>query len=64
MWALITVHCGHNWGYYTLLTQLPNYMKSVLGYDISQVIFYSIKGPLNDATDTFLQIPIKFQIPL
>ncbi|XP_014212270.1 putative inorganic phosphate cotransporter isoform X2 [Copidosoma floridanum] len=36
MWALIIVHSGHNYGFYTLLSELPTYMKSVLGFDISQ----------------------------
>ncbi|XP_016838631.1 putative inorganic phosphate cotransporter [Nasonia vitripennis] len=36
MWALIIVHCGHNWGFYTLLTEMPSYMKSVLKFDITQ----------------------------
>lgn len=37
MIALIIVHCAHNWGYWTLLTEIPSYMKQVLGLDIKTV---------------------------
>ncbi|XP_034476547.1 putative inorganic phosphate cotransporter isoform X3 [Drosophila innubila] len=32
--ALIATHCASNWGFWTLLTQIPSYMKNVLGKDI------------------------------
>lgn len=32
--SLLIVHCGQNWGFWTLLTEIPNYMKNVLGMDI------------------------------
>ncbi|CAH1638002.1 unnamed protein product [Spodoptera littoralis] len=32
--SLIVVHCGHNWGFWTLMTEMPSYMKQVLGVDI------------------------------
>ncbi|XP_017477912.1 PREDICTED: putative inorganic phosphate cotransporter [Rhagoletis zephyria] len=32
--ALLVTHCGYTWGFWTLLTQIPSYMKSVLGKDI------------------------------
>ncbi|XP_050350972.1 putative inorganic phosphate cotransporter [Nymphalis io] len=32
--ALIVAHCGQNWGFWTLMTELPSYMKQVLGVDI------------------------------
>ncbi|XP_077290054.1 putative inorganic phosphate cotransporter [Arctopsyche grandis] len=34
VWALIVVHCGQNWGFWMLLTEMPSYMGSVLGVDI------------------------------
>ncbi|XP_043796655.1 putative inorganic phosphate cotransporter [Apis laboriosa] len=34
MWALIIVHCGQNWGYWTLITELPTYMNDVLEYNL------------------------------
>ncbi|XP_072745686.1 putative inorganic phosphate cotransporter isoform X1 [Anoplolepis gracilipes] len=30
MWALMIVHCGQNWGYWTLLTEMPSYMTGVM----------------------------------
>lgn len=36
MWALIIVHCGQNWGYWTLITELPTYMDRVLKYNLEQ----------------------------
>lgn len=38
--SLIIVHCGHNWGFWTLLTEMPTYMKNVLELDIKKVCFY------------------------
>lgn len=37
MWALIIVHCGQNWGYWTLITELPTYMNDVLEYNLVDV---------------------------
>ncbi|XP_020295891.1 putative inorganic phosphate cotransporter [Pseudomyrmex gracilis] len=34
MWAIIIAHCGQNWGYWTLLTEIPDYMTHVLHFDI------------------------------
>lgn len=36
MIALIITHSSHNWGFWTLLTEMPSYMKSVLGLDIKK----------------------------
>ncbi|CAB3359874.1 Hypothetical predicted protein [Cloeon dipterum] len=54
MWALIIVHCGQNWGFWTLLTEIPSYMDGVLGFDLKQVmssrldrLFLSVK-PLHN----------------
>lgn len=33
-WMLLFACCAYNWGYWTLMTQIPSYMKSVLGKDI------------------------------
>ncbi|XP_065579958.1 putative inorganic phosphate cotransporter isoform X2 [Artemia franciscana] len=40
-WAIFVAHCGNNWGFYTLLTELPTYMKSVLHFDIKSNGFLS-----------------------
>jgi len=34
--TLIIVHCAHNWGFWTLLTEIPSYMKNILGMDIKK----------------------------
>lgn len=36
VWALALTHFGYNWGFYTLLTQLPSYMSTVLCFDIGK----------------------------
>lgn len=36
MIALILVHSAHNWGFWTLLTEMPTYMKNVLDLDIKK----------------------------
>ncbi|CAD5119812.1 DgyrCDS8396 [Dimorphilus gyrociliatus] len=40
-WALITAHFCNNWGFYTLLTNMPRYMKIVLRFNISENGFLS-----------------------
>lgn len=32
--SLIVLHCGQNWGFWTLMTEMPSYMKQILGVDI------------------------------
>lgn len=32
--VLTLTHCTHNWGFWTLLTEIPTYMKNILGMDI------------------------------
>ena len=36
-WAIVITHWGNNWGFYTLLTDLPTYMKNMLNQDIKSV---------------------------
>ncbi|KAK6625572.1 hypothetical protein RUM43_005871 [Polyplax serrata] len=33
-WAIVVAHVGQNYGYETLMTELPTFMKQVLGFDI------------------------------
>jgi len=37
MWAVIIAHCGMNWGYFTLLTEMPSYINSILKFDLKSV---------------------------
>lgn len=48
MWALIIVHCGQNWGYWTLLTEMPSYMKSVLNFKIEEVNYHYLMNLIQD----------------
>lgn len=41
VWALICAQIGHDWGFFTMVTDLPKYMSSVLHYSISSNGFYS-----------------------
>lgn len=34
--ALIIAHSAHNWGFWTILTEIPSYMKSVLHFNIKE----------------------------
>lgn len=39
--SLLLAHCANNWGFWTLLTQIPTFMKNVLNMDIKH------NGPLS-----------------
>ncbi|KAL1140252.1 hypothetical protein AAG570_000184, partial [Ranatra chinensis] len=41
VWALICAHLGNGWGYAMVLTELPSYINSVLGFDIAANGFLS-----------------------
>lgn len=36
-WAVLIAHSAQNWGFWTLLTEIPTYMKNVLEFDIKSV---------------------------
>ncbi|XP_005176567.2 putative inorganic phosphate cotransporter [Musca domestica] len=40
-WALLVDNCAHNWGFWTLLTQLPSYMKYILNMNIQSNALFS-----------------------
>ncbi|XP_015837364.1 vesicular glutamate transporter 3 [Tribolium castaneum] len=35
VWAIVVAHFTDNWGFYTLLTQLPKFMKEVLNFPLN-----------------------------
>ncbi|XP_046392975.1 vesicular glutamate transporter 1-like isoform X2 [Ischnura elegans] len=41
VWAIAIAHFCENWGFYTLLTELPTYLTDVLGLDLKSVGFLS-----------------------
>ncbi|XP_014246507.1 putative inorganic phosphate cotransporter isoform X2 [Cimex lectularius] len=36
LWALLVVHMAQNWGFWTLLTMIPSYIKGVLNFNIQE----------------------------
>ncbi|XP_030754152.1 putative inorganic phosphate cotransporter [Sitophilus oryzae] len=36
VWAILVGHCGNNWGYWTLMTEIPTYMSKVMNFDIKE----------------------------
>ena len=38
VWAIAVAHMTENYGNYVLLTELPNYMKNVLNYDLKSKV--------------------------
>ncbi|KAF5293587.1 hypothetical protein FQA39_LY03072 [Lamprigera yunnana] len=34
VWAILMTHCAQNWGFWTLITEMPTYMKNVMNFDI------------------------------
>ena len=55
VWAIIVAHMAENWGYYTLLTSLPTYLKMILKFDIQKVLHHLPKFAmhLNCKTSSF-----------
>ncbi|XP_030764123.1 sialin-like [Sitophilus oryzae] len=41
VWAIVISHFSENWGFYTLLTQLPKYLKDIHDYDLKKSGFLS-----------------------
>ncbi|KAJ8980966.1 hypothetical protein NQ317_013420 [Molorchus minor] len=40
-WAIVINDCGFSWGYWTLLSEIPSYMQSILNFDIASNGFLS-----------------------
>uniref|UniRef100_A0A0B7A1X2 Sialin n=1 Tax=Arion vulgaris TaxID=1028688 RepID=A0A0B7A1X2_9EUPU len=36
VWGMAVAHFANNWGFYTLLTSLPTYMKNILKFDMKE----------------------------
>ncbi|XP_060521750.1 putative inorganic phosphate cotransporter [Cylas formicarius] len=36
IWALVVAQIGHDWGFFTMVTDLPKYMKDVLHFNVKQ----------------------------
>ena len=36
-YAILAAHVAQNWGFYTLLTEMPTYLQNILHYPIKEV---------------------------
>ncbi|KAK0182538.1 hypothetical protein PV327_000667 [Microctonus hyperodae] len=41
VWAIVAAHFSENWGFYTMLTQLPTFMSDVLDFKLQKTGFLS-----------------------
>lgn len=41
VWAIVASHCAENWGFYTLLTQLPTFLSNVFDFHLEKTGFLS-----------------------
>ncbi|KAH0533702.1 hypothetical protein KQX54_000787 [Cotesia glomerata] len=41
VWAIVAAHFSENWGFYTMLTQLPKFMSDVLNFKLEKTGFFS-----------------------
>ncbi|XP_059615178.1 vesicular glutamate transporter 1-like [Phlebotomus argentipes] len=41
VWAIVASNFAENWGFYTLLTQLPTFLKDTLGFELGKTGFIS-----------------------
>ena len=44
VWALVITHMAQNWGFYTLLTELPTYMKNILHFDMKVCLIFGCRN--------------------
>eukprot|EP00088_Acartia_fossae_P010328 TRINITY_DN15141_c0_g1_i3.p1 TRINITY_DN15141_c0_g1~~TRINITY_DN15141_c0_g1_i3.p1 ORF type:complete len:555 (+),score=53.77 TRINITY_DN15141_c0_g1_i3:130-1794(+) len=58
MWALVFTHIAQNWGFYTLLTELPTYMKNILHFDIKDNAAISALPYLLSTILSFIASPV------
>ncbi|CAH2096653.1 unnamed protein product [Euphydryas editha] len=63
-WAAVIAHCGQNWGFFTLMTEMPTYMDKVLGVDLTSngilsslpyLAMYILSFPMGTMTDLLIR---------
>ncbi|XP_049873027.1 putative inorganic phosphate cotransporter [Pectinophora gossypiella] len=63
-WAVIVAHCGQNWGFFTLMTEMPTYMAKVLGMHLTSngvlsslpyLAMYVLSFPMGAMTDLIIK---------
>lgn len=45
--ALTVAHCGQNWGFWMLLTEIPAYLNGILGMNMAEVGLSSAESIIN-----------------
>ncbi|CAH4028612.1 unnamed protein product [Pieris brassicae] len=64
LWAAVIGHCGQNWGFFTLMTEMPTYMAKVLGMNLTQngvlsslpyLAMYALSFPMGIMTDIIVR---------
>jgi len=55
---LLLAHCGHNWGYYTLLTEIPTYLKNIQHFSLEDNGFMSALPYICMSAFSFIFSPI------
>lgn len=63
-WAVIVAHCGQNWGFFTLMTEMPTYMSKVLNVNLKNngvlsslpyLSMYILSFPMGYMTDVIIR---------
>lgn len=63
-WAAVIAHCGQNWGFFTLMTEMPTYMAKVLGVKLTKngvlsslpyLAMYLLSFPMGAMTDLLIK---------
>ncbi|XP_015597304.1 putative inorganic phosphate cotransporter [Cephus cinctus] len=57
VWAIAMAQCAQAWGFWTLVSEIPSYLNSVLEFDIKEVGLYSA---LSYFTAWILGFPVSF----
>ncbi|XP_050679114.1 putative inorganic phosphate cotransporter [Leptidea sinapis] len=63
-WAAVVAHGGQNWGFFTLMTEMPTYMAKVLNFKLTQngllsslpyLVMYLLSFPMGMMTDLIIR---------
>ncbi|XP_068633115.1 putative inorganic phosphate cotransporter [Battus philenor] len=64
LWAAVVAHCGQNWGFFTLMTEMPTYMAKVLDVNLKNngvlsslpyLAMYLLSFPMGAMTDLIIR---------
>ncbi|XP_041979294.1 putative inorganic phosphate cotransporter isoform X1 [Aricia agestis] len=63
-WAAVVAHCGQNWGFFTLMTEMPTYMHKVLDVNLTKngvlsslpyLAMFLLSFPMGTMTDLIIR---------